>query len=183
MGSASDVRFSSIYDRYYWSIYSYCQRRTAADRVEDAVADTFLTAWRRIDDVPEGREALLWLYKVAYRVVGHQWRGAARRDKLEQRLSNLGHEAMAAPEDFVVMNEESRQILAAASRIKETDMEVMRLIAWESLSHPEVADVLGISRNAVKQRFHRAKKNLAKEYNRAEKRQARSPAAQEGGAW
>ena len=183
MSSVDDGRFAAIYERYHWQIHSYCRRRTTPDRVDDAVSDTFLVAWRRISDVPEGREGLLWLYKVAYRVLGHQWRGAARRDKLEKRLSSIGQESIAAPEDYVVVAEESRQILDAASRINRNDLEVMRLIAWEDLSHAEVAEVLGISQNAVKQRFHRAKKNLAREFNRAEKKSSRTPAAQEGGAW
>jgi hypothetical protein len=47
-----DTRFVELYERYYGAILAYCRRRTAADRAEDAVADTFLTAWRRIDDLP-----------------------------------------------------------------------------------------------------------------------------------
>jgi RNA polymerase sigma-70 factor (ECF subfamily) len=37
------------------------------DRAEDAadvVAETFLVAWRRLDSVPGGDEARLWLYAV-----------------------------------------------------------------------------------------------------------------------
>jgi DNA-directed RNA polymerase specialized sigma24 family protein len=42
----------------------------------------FLTMWRRIDEVPEGDAALVWLYGVAYRVIGHQWRSVKRRSRL-----------------------------------------------------------------------------------------------------
>ena len=74
--SRDDVLFAQLYQRHHGSIRSYCRRRLATDRVDDAVAEIFLTAWRRIDDVPAGDDALLWLYRVAYRVIGHEWRGA-----------------------------------------------------------------------------------------------------------
>jgi DNA-directed RNA polymerase specialized sigma24 family protein len=60
--TTSDARFVELYERNYWKVYRYCRRRTSADRVDDAVADTFLTAWRNIGDVPQGDAGLRWLY-------------------------------------------------------------------------------------------------------------------------
>ena len=59
----NDSRFADLYDRYYGHVYAYCRRRVPLDRVEDAVADTFLTVWRRIEDVPNDAEALFWIYR------------------------------------------------------------------------------------------------------------------------
>jgi DNA-directed RNA polymerase specialized sigma24 family protein len=39
-------------------VREYCSRRVSADAVDDAVADTFLTVWRRIDYVPTDAEVL-----------------------------------------------------------------------------------------------------------------------------
>lgn len=55
-----------------------CRRRTSADTVDDVVADTYLTVWRKIDQVPAGDGCLPWLYGVAYRVLSHQYRGSFR---------------------------------------------------------------------------------------------------------
>ena len=85
-----DARFVDLYQRYFRHVYAYCRRRTAADKVEDAVAETFLTAWRKIGEVPAGDEALPWLYSVAHRVLGHQWRGASRQSRLESKLPSVG---------------------------------------------------------------------------------------------
>ncbi len=67
-----DARFVDLYQRYYRHVYAYCRRRTAADKVEDAVAETFLVVWRKIGEVPPGDEALPWLYSVAHRVLGSE---------------------------------------------------------------------------------------------------------------
>ena len=47
---------------------------------------SFLTAWRRIADVPAGEEARLWLYGVARHALANQRRGARRRTRLGEAL-------------------------------------------------------------------------------------------------
>ncbi|MGB7860098.1 MAG: RNA polymerase sigma factor [Acidimicrobiia bacterium] len=173
-----EARFVAVYQEFYPDVYAYCRRRLGSDVTDDVVADTFLTAWRRIKDIPAGPEALLWLYRVAYRSIGHQWRSLSRRKKLDAKLISLGHQVAPPTEDFVVQTDEARQILEAASRLKPTDYEVLRLASWEQLSHVEIGRVLGITTDAVTQRLYRARKKITKEINRI---QSPSPAAPEGG--
>ena len=181
--TTGEARFIELYEQHYRQIRAYCGRRTGSDRVEDAVADTFMTAWRRIDDVPTGESALPWLYGVAYKVLAHQWRSASRRRRLEEKLSSVGIEPVVPPEEVVVERQEARQVQAALKRVNRTDGEILRLAAWEQLSHTEIAAVLGITVEATRQRFYQAKKNATREYNRLEKKRAKSPAVQEGGVW
>jgi RNA polymerase sigma-70 factor, ECF subfamily len=175
-----DDLFAELYRRHYRPIRDFCRRRVSSDLVDDAVAETFLTAWRRLDDVPAGDGALVWLYRVAFRVIGHQWRSAARRRRLELRMRSLGRGSGCVGEELVIDGVEHRLVLDAAARLGETDAEVLRLVAWEQLSCVDIAAVLGIVPNAVKQRLHRAKRNLAREYRRLESR--RVPAAALKGA-
>ena len=53
-----EARFVEIYGRFAWPIQAYCARRTPGSQVADAVSDIFLIAWRRIDQIPAGDEAL-----------------------------------------------------------------------------------------------------------------------------
>ena len=181
--TAGDARFVELYERYYRKVYGYCRRRTTTDRVEDAVADTFLTAWRMIDEIPPGDRVLPWLYSVAYRVLGHQWRSTRRRSRLNSKLEAIGVDHVIPTEDLVVHDQESRQILDALSRLKRADQELLRLTVWEELQHKEIAQVFGISVDAVKKRASRARKSLAHEFERIERKQTTTPAAQEGGTW
>lgn len=177
-----DVRFADLYRRHHLHVRAYCQRRTSADRLDDAVADTFLVAWRRIDDVPAGDGALPWLYGVAFKVIGHDWRSASRRRSLDRRLQGLGLNPAAGPEELLVANEESRQVRRALDRLRKIDREIVLLAAWEGLSHSDIASALGIRPGTARQRLHQAKKNLSREYLRLERKRTTSPAAQEGGA-
>lgn len=180
--ASPESRFVDLYDRFYDDVYRYCLRRTDHASVEDVVSRVFVTAWRRIEDVPEGQEALYWLYRVSYRTIGNQWRGASRRRKLETRLRGLGVEPPVPPDDFVVQNEQARNVLDAVRHLSDVDREVLLLGVWEQLPQAEIAKTLEISVGAVKQRMHRARKNLAKSYKRVESRGGFSPAPQRGGA-
>jgi RNA polymerase sigma-70 factor, ECF subfamily len=179
--SGDDVRFAQLYARCYRPIRDYCSRRVPGDAIDDAVADTFLTVWRRLGEVPAGEDALVWMYGVAYRVIGHQWRSSARRRRLQERLRSVVGRPIAAVDESVVDGDESRLVLAALARLGDTDIEVLRLVAWERLSVADVATVLGIEADAARQRLHRARRSLAREYHRLQSRPTSTPAAPTGG--
>lgn len=142
--TAGDARFVEIFERHYLQVYSYCLRRTNVDRVDDAVAEAFLTAWRKIDSVPAGEEALPWLYSVAYRVLSHQWRSTSRSGNLNKKLSHLGVDSPTWPDDVLLVREESRQVLDALARLRPIDQEILRLAIWEELGYSEIASVLDV---------------------------------------
>ena len=178
MTVAAEAAFDRLYRDHYDHVFAYCLRRTTRANAEDAAAEVFTIAWRKFADIPHGERARSWLYGVAYRVLSHQWRSSKRFRRLVDRVGGLGEEPAPGPEAQVVRNSEDRRVLEAASRLSAPDQEILRLAGWEALPHEEIADVLGISVAAVAQRFSRAKKRLAKEYDR---QAVRSPDVQEGG--
>ena len=181
--TVADARFVDVYEKLFRYVYAYCRRRTSADRVDDAVAEVFLTVWRRMDELPAQGEILPWAYSIAHGVLSNQWRSDSRRRNLDRKLAAIGADPVISPEDFVVTRYESEQVLEAVSVLRPMEQEMLMLSIWEDLSHSEIAVVLNISVDAVKQRLSRAKKNMTREYNRLEKRRFRTPAAQKGGAW
>ncbi|RBQ21368.1 RNA polymerase subunit sigma-24 [Spongiactinospora rosea] len=154
-------RFEQMYLAHYPDLLGYVQRRTESpDDAADALAETFTTAWRRLDDVPEGGEARLWLYGVARRVLANQRRGESRRSALAVRLrAELAEWAESAPAAGGGMD----GVRAAFRRLGETDREVLSLAVWEGLTSAEIATVLGCSDGAARLRLHRARKRLAGE--------------------
>lgn len=180
--TSSDARFADLYESYFKHVHAYCRRRVYSDRVDDAAAETFLVAWRKLDEVPAGSEALPWLYAVAYGVVSNFWRGASRQKRLNKKLNTIGVEPSAPADEFVVVRQEARQILAALANLKKADREVLRLSYWEELSNAELAVALDVAVEAARQRLSRARRNLADQYNRLDSDKTHFPVAQKGGA-
>src|SRR3954447_4948956 len=82
------VRFGRIYRAQAAAILAYALRRVEdPEDASDVVAETFLVAWRRLDEIPVGRRERLWLYAVARRVTANVRRAEGRRPRRADRLS------------------------------------------------------------------------------------------------
>jgi RNA polymerase sigma-70 factor (ECF subfamily) len=152
-------RFRRLFEDAYRPLLAYALRRTErmAD-AEEVVAETMLVAWRRHRDMPAGEEAIPWLYGVARRVLANQRRSAARRVRLERLLQPFTRLSTEIEEPTEVDS-----VIAATQRLSTADQEVLRLAAWEGLSHAEIGISLGCSENAAALRLHRARRRLRTE--------------------
>ena len=145
-------RFRQLFADTERELLAYALRRV--DRAEDAadvVAETYLVAWRRLDTLPAGDEARLWLYGVARRQLANQRRGQLRRSRLADRLRAELPAAVAAhrsPEDHRVAT-----VRAALARLDEEDREILRLTSWEGLTPSQIAAVMGVPGVTVRSRL------------------------------
>jgi RNA polymerase sigma factor (sigma-70 family) len=175
-----DDRFRTVYQANYDRILGYVSRRAEPNAVDDIVAETFATAWRRFDDVPDGDEARLWLYGTARRVLANQMRAKRRRDRLLTRLRDEGKTSpIETPSDAA-----DRALADAFARLRPEEREVLALVAWEELDAGQIGRVLGCSRGAVRIRLHRARRRLVRELGQEranQNRAERSAAAKKTG--
>jgi RNA polymerase sigma-70 factor (ECF subfamily) len=154
-------RHEHLYRRHVDAVYRYALRRDPG-AAEDVVADVFLVAWRRLDDVPAEAE-LAWLLGVARRVLANGRRSGRRQEALRERLAREREPLGAGPLDGLLVDAAIHQALAC---LPERDRELLLLIAWEDLDHSTVARVMGCTSANVAVRLHRAKRRLARELRR-----------------
>jgi RNA polymerase sigma factor (sigma-70 family) len=154
-------RFEQVYAEHRTALLGYVLRRTGSgEDAADIIAETFLTAWRRLDDIPGGEYERAWLYGVARRVLGNHHRGERRRALLGERLRTelTAATRVREPDSF----EPGRgDAVAAFGALHDADREVLALAGWEGLDAGQIAVVLGCSRNAARIRLHRARRRLA----------------------
>lgn len=154
------ARFEAVYQETYGQITAYAARRCHSPQdAADVVAETFVIAWRRIRELPDGEEATLWLYGVARKVLANHFRGEVRRQARSVELDTEMADLYGASPDSGV---ELRAITQVFRTLSEDDRELLSLVAWEGLDRQEIATVLGLSRNAVRIRLHRARKRFAR---------------------
>ena len=175
-------RFARVYEANVRLIYAYFLRRIEADLADDAVAETFLTVWRRIEDLPAGEGELPWIYGVAYKVLGNQRRSLFRRRRLAKRVGGLRVSQVVAVEEQVVQGEEIERVHAAAARLQASDREILRLSLWEDLSYADIAAVMDTTTEAVKQRAYQARRRLSRELEKVSNGRPGRTVAWEGDA-
>lgn len=157
-------RFDDLFTATYAEVLAFAIRRTE-DRgtAEDVAAETFAVAWRRLEDVPG--EPLGWLYAVARNLISNQRRSERRRGRLLSRLSaeRPGEGSGADPATAIG---ESDASLRALARLKESQREVLMLVAWEGADAQVGSEALGCSPGAFRIRLHRARKAFDEEMSR-----------------
>jgi len=157
-GRLAEVRFRKLYAEHRAEILAYALRRVAdPEDAADVLAETFLVAWRRLDDLPPRSQARFWLIGVARRALANQRRGENRRSKLVERLCT---ELAVDLARIRVEASDGGEVLAALATLDPADQELLRLNAWEGLGPTEAARVLGISPLAARSRLHRARRRL-----------------------
>lgn len=158
--------FEKLYSATYRKVLAYARRRTPNPMdADDLVASTFLVAWRRLEEVIAADSPLAWLYGVAYRTLANQRRTAARAARLGERarLELPASQPDLAP-SLAEASEALDRVLSALSSLSQRDQEILRLSAFEGLTNPEIALVLGIRPALVRSRLFRARRRLQNSY-------------------
>ena len=134
----------------------YAARNCRAADIDDAVQETLLLLYRRVGTLRAVTSFSAWLFAVARRACLRLLRRSigwvdAPADHIDARLAHL------APEDLRI------DLSRAIQSLPEHYREVILLRDIEELSIDEIAGVLGLSRESVKARIHRARM-LIREY-------------------
>jgi RNA polymerase sigma-70 factor (ECF subfamily) len=155
--TARRERFEHLHAANVGVVTAWALRRDAdRERARDLVAETFLVAWRRLEDVPvDGERA--WLLSVAWKIRMNQRRGERRRLQMVERLAAQ----LPDPPVMAVPHELDPALMDALRELPHADRELLLLIAWEELTVAEAARVVGMTPVAARVRLHRLRRRLA----------------------
>lgn len=156
--STREARFEELYEQHFQAVRRYVWRRAPLS-AEDVAADTFLVAWRRLEDVPAN--ALPWLIAVARNTLLNERRRSRRQTAVTDRLAAEPARAADAQDDV-----SSDLVAVALSALSERDSEVLLLSVWEDLDRDAIAQILDCTRANVSVRLHRARRRFADELER-----------------
>ena len=159
---SQEALFRHLFESHHQAIQRYCFRRLPASDANDAVAEVFLVAWRRIEDAPAGDEGLPWLYGIGRNVVANARRSARRSGRLRARLAGVATVHDLDPESQVVRNAAELEALAGLAQLRPEDQEIIRLRTWEELPNEQIASILGLTVRAVESRLTRARRKLGR---------------------
>jgi RNA polymerase sigma-70 factor (ECF subfamily) len=153
--------FRRLYEAHADRVLAYARRRVPAEEAADIVSETFLTAWRRLDILPE--DSVPWLFGVARKVVANHRRSLRRREALRTRAEGDASRRRHRAPDPAEQVEARMAIRSALRRLSERDREALMLVAWDGLDAASAAAAMGSTPPAFAVRLHRARQRLGRE--------------------
>jgi RNA polymerase sigma-70 factor (ECF subfamily) len=162
MNTGSDeARFDALFRATRKDILAYFARRApASDNAADLLAETYLIAWRRLNDIPAAPEDRLWLFGVARNLLKKSAERRRAQAALVERLADELELAFQARALLPVEDDRAEVLQAGLLRLPEKEREIMLLTAWEGMMPREIATVTRSSANVVRVRLARARRKL-----------------------
>lgn len=155
------AKFRALYAGAHADVLRFVRRRVHPDQAEDVVADAFLTAWRRVGDLPDDPDdARAWLFGIARNCLLNARRGEHRRGALAVRLADARPSGAAWHDADPALLAERIDVADAWSRLNDAEQEVIALSVLDGLTSAQAGAVLGISAVAYRLRLSRARAGL-----------------------
>jgi RNA polymerase sigma factor (sigma-70 family) len=154
--------FEQLFRETRADLLAYIVRRApSAEDAADVLAETYLVAWKKLQAIPTGERARLWLFGVARNLL---LKGAGRRRSGHVLVERLASELRnARPPHPPVEDARSEALRAALAALPDGQREVVMLTAWEGLTPKQIAVVTGTPVNVVRVRLHRARTRLKRD--------------------
>lgn len=122
---------------------------------EDAGQEAFLTAWRKLDELRDPERLRPWLAQIARNAALGHLRKRRENDPLEGALELADQSPL--PDEVTANEEETALVRTTLSQLPETYRLPLILFYRENQSVRAVAEALGVSEEAVKQRLARGR--------------------------
>jgi RNA polymerase sigma factor (sigma-70 family) len=157
-GEPPDAGFSALYEASAADLLKFLLRRTPTpEDAANCLAETFLIAWNKRDQLPRQLEQVRpWLFGVA--------RNVLRRDRKRDARASAAKAELARELSGVQRQiPEGDPVGAALQQLSPVDREIIEMLVWDQLAPREVAAILELSPNVVRIRAHRARHKLREE--------------------
>lgn len=148
-----------IYKLYYKAMYNSAYR-ILNDRMEaeDVMQEAFLDAFRKIHQYDGTATFGAWLK----RIVINKSIDALKRSKNMEDLDEVEHDIVEIEEEdyLEVIAYKIDQIRTCMDRLPQAYKLILSLYLLEGYDHQEIADIMGLSYNATRTKYSRARQKL-----------------------
>lgn len=147
--------FGLIYDHFSEKLYRFIFFRVGhKELAEDILADTFVKAWTKIEQVSNAKAFTSWIYQIAKNNVIDYYRVKKVTVDLEEVVDIL-EDASSPIEDANLMIEQ-RVVVELIEHLAPDQQQVIRYKFFEDLENIEIAQIMGRSEGSIRVIQHRA---------------------------
>lgn len=157
----------TIYRDFYPKILRYLQRLCGEEDAADLAQTVFLNVSRSLDSFRGESSLSTWIYRIATNAArDHAGSSVARQREWEEPFDEdslpeeVADSVLSAADRQYIRREMNSCIRGVVDGLPAGYRSVLILSEFDDLANSEIADVLGISLDAVKIRLHRARTAL-----------------------
>lgn len=161
-----DSAFTQLVETYQRPVYNLCYRMLGdpAD-AEDAAQETFWRAYQNLRRYDQKRSFITWLLSIAaHYCIDQQRKRRMPILSIELLPEEDAPDSAPNPEKVVTELDESSHMRRMLKQLGPQDRAAVVLRYWYDFSEEEIAKTLSLTVSAVKSRLHRARKELAQNW-------------------
>ncbi|MDR9409932.1 MAG: RNA polymerase sigma factor [Balneolaceae bacterium] len=153
-----EKQIDELYPRLHRSMKAYLAG--SGVEAEDILQETFLKAYKNIDQFEGNANMYTWLYSIARNKCIDEF----RKRKYESNRSSIPVEEYNIESDEFKskdQQENTELLKEAISELPELLRSIVVMKSIDGLTYPEISDITGVNEQTLKNRMFRARKQLA----------------------
>jgi RNA polymerase sigma-70 factor, ECF subfamily len=153
--------FLEIHDRYYERVRKFILASVKDDSAaDDLIQETFVRVQENLGKLRDESKLTSWIFRIAYHLCQDHFRAVKRSSTHESISEGLIDVEEVSVQKKLEQGQMSRCVQDQMNLLLESQRSVLIFADVMDFSQQEIADILGISVDAVKVRLHRARKRL-----------------------
>ena len=157
VSQGDEAAFRRLFNKYHQPVFGYAVKLTRSREIAlDAVQEVFMKTWLNRGGLDAGLSIKAYLFTAIRNYVFDYLKKAMHSEKLRQHILYHQPGSEAGTDHRVII----RELEAAQAKVIESlppqRRQIFKMSRFEGLSHEEIANQLGISRNTVKDQIVKA---------------------------
>ncbi|WP_269234447.1 RNA polymerase sigma factor [Flavobacterium flavigenum] len=150
-------QFNKIYNSHYPKVFRLCKGYFCGDAelASDATQEIFIKIWEKLDTFRNESSVSTWIYRITVNTCLLYLRKSSSKKEIRTHI-----QPQVVSESYSNEKEEQlQQMYQCIQKLEETNKMII-LMTLDSVEYSEIAEVIGITEEALRVRIHRIKKSL-----------------------
>ena len=157
--AGQEMGYSKLYEKYVKQIYNSISRLVVDDVIaEELTQELFISIFADIKKLKEINYLGSWFKKIAInKAISHLRKKKIYFSEIEFVQDVIEEDV---DEDINYKEAKAAEILSLIEKLSVENRTILNLFLFENMSHEDIGNILGISANTVRSKYHRAKKKI-----------------------
>ncbi len=153
----TEEQFNNIYNSHYAKVFRLCKGYFCGDvaLASDAAQEIFIKVWEKLDTFRNESSVSTWIYRITVNTCLLYLRKSSSKKEIRTAIQPQ----VISETDSNEIEEQLQQMYQCIQKLEETNKMII-LMTLEGVLYQEIAEVIGISEEALRVRIHRIKKSL-----------------------